>query len=36
MTATTIAEFPKIKKVRTFLLQGPGIGGDYHDVKKGH
>ncbi|CDK27647.1 unnamed protein product [Kuraishia capsulata CBS 1993] len=31
-----VAEFPKIKKVRTFLLPGVGIGGDYHNVERGH
>ncbi|OJD28948.1 mandelate racemase muconate lactonizing enzyme family protein [Diplodia corticola] len=28
--------FPTIKKVKTFLIQGVGSGGDYHNVKGGH
>ncbi|KAF2753142.1 enolase C-terminal domain-like protein [Pseudovirgaria hyperparasitica] len=28
--------FPTIKHVRTFLIQGVGSGGDYHNVKGGH
>ena len=24
--------FPKIKEVRTFLIEGVGSGGDYHNV----
>lgn len=31
-----VASFPKIKEVRTLLTQGPGSGGDYHNVKGGH
>lgn len=29
-------EFPKIKKIRAFIMSGKGVGGDYHDVEKGH
>ncbi|KAF2177637.1 nucleotide-diphospho-sugar transferase [Zopfia rhizophila CBS 207.26] len=36
-TAPTAARgFPTIKHVRTFVTQGPGSGGDYHNVKGGH
>ncbi|ORY12390.1 nucleotide-diphospho-sugar transferase [Clohesyomyces aquaticus] len=28
--------FPSIKHVRTFITQGPGSGGDYHNVHGGH
>lgn len=28
--------FPTIRHVRTFITQGPGSGGDYHNVKGGH
>ncbi|ERF75368.1 hypothetical protein EPUS_00161 [Endocarpon pusillum Z07020] len=28
--------FPTIKAVRTFLVEGIGLGGDYHNVKGGH
>ncbi|KAF1851605.1 nucleotide-diphospho-sugar transferase [Cucurbitaria berberidis CBS 394.84] len=28
--------FPTIKKVKTFITQGPGSGGDYHNVHGGH
>lgn len=30
-----VTDFPKIKKVKTYLVNGKG-GGDYHDVEKGH
>ncbi|KAI9042274.1 L-rhamnonate dehydratase [Aspergillus affinis] len=30
------ATFPRIKEVRTFLIDGVGSGGDYHNVKGGH
>ncbi|KAH7394340.1 nucleotide-diphospho-sugar transferase [Pyrenochaeta sp. MPI-SDFR-AT-0127] len=33
---TTARSFPTIKHVRTFLTQGPGSGGDYHNVHGGH
>lgn len=32
----TMSSFPKIKSVKTYLLEGKGIGGDYHNVEKGH
>lgn len=31
-----VRSFPKIKEVRTFLTQGVGSGGDYHNVSGGH
>jgi hypothetical protein len=30
--ATTVRKFPVIKEVRTFLVEGVGSGGDYHNV----
>ncbi|KAK7718844.1 hypothetical protein SLS57_005954 [Botryosphaeria dothidea] len=37
MPSTSSArQFPTIKKVKTFLIQGVGSGGDYHNVKGGH
>lgn len=32
----TAQSFPKIKAIRTFVPQGPGSGGDYHNVERGH
>lgn len=34
--ASAVRGFPTIREVRTFITQGPGSGGDYHNVKKGH
>jgi len=34
--AERVKSFPKIKDVRTFVIQGVGSGGDYHNVKGGH
>ncbi|KAK4555846.1 hypothetical protein LTR86_007066 [Recurvomyces mirabilis] len=31
-----VATFPKIKAIKTFIIQGVGSGGDYHNVKGGH
>src|ERR1700730_14308201 len=31
--ATTVHKFPVIKEVRTFLVEGVGSGGDYHNVR---
>src|SRR5271155_5127623 len=31
--ATTVRKFPVIKEVRTFLVEGVGSGGDYHNVR---
>lgn len=31
-----LKEFPKIKAIKTFLLEGKDIGGDYHNVSEGH
>jgi hypothetical protein len=33
---TAARSFPTIKHVRTFITQGPGSGGDYHNVHGGH
>ncbi|KAF2450632.1 nucleotide-diphospho-sugar transferase [Karstenula rhodostoma CBS 690.94] len=33
---STARSFPTIKHVRTFITQGPGSGGDYHNVHGGH
>ncbi|VEU22877.1 DEKNAAC103960 [Brettanomyces naardenensis] len=30
------SQFPRIKSIKTYLLSGKGIGGDYHNVAKGH
>ncbi|KAK5171170.1 uncharacterized protein LTR77_004314 [Saxophila tyrrhenica] len=35
-TSNKCVSFPTIKEIRTFLTQGPGSGGDYHNVKGGH
>ncbi|KAI2481204.1 mandelate racemase muconate lactonizing enzyme family protein [Pyrenophora tritici-repentis] len=32
----SVRPFPTIKHVRTFITQGPGSGGDYHNVAGGH
>ncbi len=29
-------EFPKIKSITAFVIHGKGIGGDYHNVERGH
>lgn len=31
-----VVSFPRIKEIKTFLIQGVGSGGDYHNVKGGH
>lgn len=28
----SISEFPRIKEIRTFVIDGVGSGGDYHNV----
>jgi len=33
---SSVAVFPKIKAIKTFIIQGVGSGGDYHNVKGGH
>lgn len=33
---TPVSKFPTIKTVRTFIIEGVGSGGDYHNVKGGH
>ncbi|CAD0100885.1 unnamed protein product, partial [Aureobasidium mustum] len=32
----SVNSFPTIKAVKTFVVQGVGSGGDYHNVKGGH
>lgn len=32
----SVKPFPTIKTVRTFVIEGVGSGGDYHNVKGGH
>ncbi|KAJ5493464.1 L-rhamnonate dehydratase [Penicillium diatomitis] len=32
----SVKEFPRIKEIRTFVIDGVGSGGDYHNVKGGH
>lgn len=32
MGSTIASSFPHIKEVRTFLIDGVGSGGDYHNV----
>ncbi|KAJ5646264.1 L-rhamnonate dehydratase [Penicillium lividum] len=32
----SVTEFPRIKEIRTFVIDGVGAGGDYHNVKGGH
>jgi len=34
--ASSSRKFPVIKEVRTFVIEGVGSGGDYHNVKGGH
>ena len=31
-----VRSFPTIKAVKTFIIEGVGSGGDYHNVKGGH
>jgi hypothetical protein len=31
-----VNQFPTIKNIKTFIIQGVGSGGDYHNVKGGH
>jgi L-rhamnonate dehydratase len=33
---TGVKQFPKIKAVRTFVPNDRGVGGDYHNVDRGH
>jgi len=28
----SVTEFPRIKEIRTFVIDGVGSGGDYHNV----
>ncbi|KAK5130523.1 hypothetical protein LTR08_001953 [Meristemomyces frigidus] len=36
MSKSGVASFPRIKEIKTFIIQGVGSGGDYHNVKGGH
>lgn len=29
----SVKEFPRIKEIRTFIIDGVGSGGDYHNVR---
>lgn len=31
-----VKPFPTIKSIRTFIIDGAGSGGDYHNVAGGH
>lgn len=33
---SSVTRFPRIKEIKTFIIQGVGSGGDYHNVKGGH
>lgn len=32
----SVKEFPTIKAIRTYIIEGVGSGGDYHNVAGGH
>ncbi|ATZ57263.1 hypothetical protein BCIN_14g04180 [Botrytis cinerea B05.10] len=36
MASSSARSFPSIKAIRTFVVDGVGSGGDYHNVKGGH
>ncbi|CAG8951576.1 hypothetical protein HYFRA_00007492 [Hymenoscyphus fraxineus] len=36
MATPPVREFPSIKAIRTFVVDGVGSGGDYHNVAGGH
>lgn len=36
MATGKVASFPRIKEIKTFIIQGVGSGGDYHNVEGGH
>lgn len=31
---TSASAFPRIKEIRTFIIDGVGSGGDYHNVSR--
>lgn len=31
-----VKDFPTIKAIRTYVIDGVGSGGDYHNVEGGH
>lgn len=36
MASPMARSFPSIRAIRTFVVDGVGSGGDYHNVKGGH
>jgi hypothetical protein len=36
MASPSARSFPSIKAIRTFVVDGVGSGGDYHNVEGGH
>ncbi|ABN68404.2 L-rhamnonate dehydratase [Scheffersomyces stipitis CBS 6054] len=32
----SVKDFPQIKSIKTFIFNQPGVGGDYHNVERGH
>jgi len=36
MAAATARSFPTIKAIRSYVIDGVGSGGDYHNVEGGH
>lgn len=35
-SSSPVRSFPSIKAIRTYVVDGVGSGGDYHNVKGGH
>lgn len=33
---STQKPFPRIKEIRSYVVDGVGSGGDYHNVARGH
>ena len=36
MASSSARAFPSIKAIRTYVVDGVGSGGDYHNVEGGH
>lgn len=36
MSTSTAKAFPTIKAIRSYVIDGVGSGGDYHNVAGGH
>lgn len=36
MASSSARSFPTIKAIRSYVIDGVGSGGDYHNVKGGH